>query len=65
MSQLEVDNEGLGSFSIYDKNHKTTKFLNSKNKLLILIWAGCLEVHFAVGGWGKITLCLKPVRIML
>ena len=50
MSQLEVDNEGLGSFLIYNKNHKTTKFLNSKNKLLILIWAGCLEVHFAVGG---------------
>ena len=31
---------------------------------LTLIWVGFLGVHFE-GGGGKITPCLKPVRIML
>ena len=32
---------------------------------ITLIWVGFLRVRFKVGGRGKITLCLKLVRIML
>ena len=32
---------------------------------LTLIWVGYLEVRFEVRGRGKITPCLKPVRIMI
>ena len=32
---------------------------------LTLIWVCFLGVHFEVGGGGKITPCLKLVRIML
>ena len=48
-------------FDIYLRKVFSQAFLNPKT----LIWVGFLGVSFKVGWGGKITPCLKPVRIKL
>ena len=68
-SQFGVCNEGLVSFSIYDKDQfhmRQPSFWILKFNFLTLIWVGFLVVHIVVGVWGEYNYsCLKLVIIML
>ena len=60
MEKYILGNKLLNPYKILRKPTKDRKII-----ALTLVWVGFLGAGFEVGGGGKITLCLKLVRIML
>ena len=60
MEKYILGNKLLNPYKILRKPTKDRKII-----ALTLVWVGFLGARFEVGGGGKITLCLKLVRIML